>query len=146
MLLTKLDMFEETKINDDLNTMWKMLEEVVIWTADTVWLTVDVVEAFKVDGMVLNSVSSMELIKHLSVIKKEYYKSKYCKSKVAKNTAIRKAIDHHMENFCSDKEKMIKSILECLFCKVVLDHLVVNYELVIVSNEVKLKVDKIMEK
>ncbi|KAG9292284.1 hypothetical protein G9A89_009096 [Geosiphon pyriformis] len=103
------------------------------------------VKAFKVDSMVLNGVSSMELIKHLSVIRKGYHKSKYCKSKVAENIAIRKTIDCHMKNFCSNKEKMIKSILECLFHKMVLDHLVVDDELVIESNEIKLKVNRIME-
>ncbi|KAG9286600.1 hypothetical protein G9A89_005368 [Geosiphon pyriformis] len=94
-----------------------------------IWLAVDAVKAFKIDSMVLNSVSLMELIKHLLVVKKGYYKSKYYKSKIAKDTAIKKAIDCHMENFYSDKKKMIKSILECLFCKVVLDHLVVDNEL-----------------
>ncbi|KAG9297867.1 hypothetical protein G9A89_006808 [Geosiphon pyriformis] len=111
-----------------------------------VWLAINVVKASKVDGMVLNGISLMKLIKHLLVIRKEYCKSKYYEFKVAKNTAIRKAIDHYMENFCFDKEKMIKNILERLFCKVVLDYLVVDNELVIESNEVKLKVDRIMEK
>ncbi|KAG9297557.1 hypothetical protein G9A89_007632 [Geosiphon pyriformis] len=40
---------------------------------------------------------------------------------------------------------MIKSILKHPFCKVVLDYLVVDNELVIEPNKVKLKVDKIME-
>ncbi|KAG9284466.1 hypothetical protein G9A89_014070 [Geosiphon pyriformis] len=152
MLLVRLNMFEKVKINGDLNTIWKMLEETIIQTADTnsgnllnfnhfikVWLVINVVEASKIDGMVLNSVSLMELIKHLLVIRKEYHKSKYCEFKVAENTTIRKAIDHHMENFCSNKEKIIKSILECPFHKIVLDYLVVNNELVIMPNEVKLK-------
>ncbi|KAG9293954.1 hypothetical protein G9A89_019292 [Geosiphon pyriformis] len=64
---------------------------------------------------------------------------------VAENTAIRKAINHHMENFSSNKEHMIKSILKHLFHKVVLDYLVVDNKLVIDPDEVKLKVDKIMK-
>ncbi|KAG9296453.1 hypothetical protein G9A89_015045 [Geosiphon pyriformis] len=110
-----------------------------------IWLAVNAVEAFKVNSMILNGVNSMELIKHLLVIKKRYCKSKYYESKTTGDTAIRKAIDHYMENFCPDKRKMIKSILECPFCKVVLDYLVVDNELVIEPNKMKLKVDKIME-
>ncbi|KAG9285010.1 hypothetical protein G9A89_009820 [Geosiphon pyriformis] len=110
-----------------------------------VWLVINVVKASKVNSMVLNNVSSMKLIKHLLVIKKEYHKSKYYESKIVEDTAIRKTIDYCMENFCSDKKKMIKSILKCLFHKVVLDHLVMDNELVIEPNKVKLKIDKIME-
>ncbi|KAG9293612.1 hypothetical protein G9A89_005615 [Geosiphon pyriformis] len=191
--LARLDMFEEARVNSNLNTMWKLLKETIIQTVDTVfsriwyseydclknkqsskffklellvakvvkcwnfgdllnfnhlikiWLAVDTVKASKVDSMILNSISSMELIKHLSVIKKEYHKSKYYKSKIVEDTAIRKAIDHHIENLCSDKGKMIKSILECPFCKVVLDYLIVDDELVVEPNKVKLKIDKIMK-
>ncbi|KAG9307336.1 hypothetical protein G9A89_017164 [Geosiphon pyriformis] len=143
--LARLDMFEEARVNGNLNTMWKLLEKTIVQTADTVWLVVNAVEASKVNSMIWNSVSSMELIKHLSVIKKRYCKSKYYESKIAEDTAIKKTIDYCMENFCFDKEKMIKSILERLFCKVVLDHLIVDNELVVEPNKVKLKIDKIME-
>ncbi|KAG9299646.1 hypothetical protein G9A89_020817 [Geosiphon pyriformis] len=160
--LVRSDMFEETRVTGDLNTMWKLLKETILlvvkvvkcWNSGDflnfnclikVWLAVNAVKTSKVNSMVLNGVSSMKLIKHLSVIKKGYHKSKYYEFKVVEDTAIRKTIDHHMENFCSDKRKMIKSILECLFCKVVLDYLVMNDELVVKPNEVKLKVDKIME-
>ncbi|KAG9307014.1 hypothetical protein G9A89_003065 [Geosiphon pyriformis] len=153
MLLAKSDMFEEARVNGDLNTMWKMLEEAIVQAADTVfsriwyiWLAIDVVKASKIDGMVFNNVNLMKLIKHLLVIKKGYHKSKYCESKTAENTAIRKAIDCYMENFCFDKKKMIKSILKHPFCKVVLDHLVVDNELVIEPNEIKLKINRIMKK
>ncbi|KAG9307784.1 hypothetical protein G9A89_023349 [Geosiphon pyriformis] len=88
-----------------------------------------IIEASKINGMVLNGVSLMELIKHLSVIRKKYRKSKYCKFKVAEDTTIKKTINHHIKNFCFNKGKMIKSILECLFYKVVLDYLVVDDEL-----------------
>ncbi|KAG9307274.1 hypothetical protein G9A89_017102 [Geosiphon pyriformis] len=111
-----------------------------------VWLAVDTVEASKVNNMVLNSISLVKLIKHLSVVKKGYHKFKYYKFKVAENTAIRKAIDCHIENFCSDKGKIIKSILKHPFYKIVLDYLVVDNKLVIESNEVKLKIDKIMKR
>ncbi|KAG9306907.1 hypothetical protein G9A89_000775 [Geosiphon pyriformis] len=110
-----------------------------------VWLAIDGAEASKIDSIILTGVSSMELIKHLSIIRKKYQRSKYCESKIAKDTVIRKTINRYMENFCSDKEGMIKNILECLFCKVVLDYLVVDDELVVEPKKVMLKVDKIME-
>ncbi|KAG9285141.1 hypothetical protein G9A89_000642 [Geosiphon pyriformis] len=106
----------------------------------SVFISIGLVKASKVNGIVLNSVSLIELIKHLRVIKKRYRKSKYCKFKVAEDTVIKKAIDYYIENFCSNKGKIIKSILEYPFCKVVLDHLVVDNELVIEPNEVKLKI------
>ncbi|KAG9294020.1 hypothetical protein G9A89_019358 [Geosiphon pyriformis] len=129
-LLAKSDMFKEAKVNDNLNTMWKILEEAIVQTANTaffklfiakvvkcwnsdnilnfnclikIWLAIDVVKASKIDSIVLNSVSSMKLIKHLS------------------------------------------SILERPFHKMVLDHLVVNDELVIKPNKIKLKINKIMK-
>ncbi|KAG9302169.1 hypothetical protein G9A89_020603 [Geosiphon pyriformis] len=114
-------------------------------SSSKVWLAIDEVEASKINSMILTSVSSMDLIKHLSVIRKKYHKFKYCKSKIAKDTTIRKTIDQHMERFCSNKERMIKSVLKCLFYKIVLDHLVVNDELVFEPNEIKLKIDEIME-
>ncbi|KAG9293685.1 hypothetical protein G9A89_019022 [Geosiphon pyriformis] len=143
MLLAKSDIFKKARINELL-----VAKVVKCWNSGNllnfnhlikVWLTIDVIEASKVNGMVLNGVSLMKLIKYLLVIRKGYHKSKYCEFKVGENTTIRKAIDHHIKNFCSDKEKMIKSILECPFRKVVLDHLVIDDELVIEPNEVKLK-------
>ncbi|KAG9297114.1 hypothetical protein G9A89_019395 [Geosiphon pyriformis] len=94
--------------------------------------------------MVLVGVSSMKVVKHLFMVKKKYWKSKYFKLKTSEDTAIRKAINQHMDNFCSDKRLMIKSILDHLFHKVVLDYLVDN-KLVVEPDEIKLKVDEIME-
>ncbi|KAG9297172.1 hypothetical protein G9A89_019453 [Geosiphon pyriformis] len=122
-----------------------MLKEAIVQAVNTIWLAIDSIKASKIDSMILTGVSSVKLVKHLSVIKKKYWKSKYCKSKIAKNTAIRKVIDYHMENFCFDKERMIKSILECPFHKVVLDHLVMNNELVVEPIKMMLKIDEIME-
>ncbi|KAG9294844.1 hypothetical protein G9A89_008536 [Geosiphon pyriformis] len=96
--------------------------------------------------MFLVSVSLIEVVKHLSMVKKRYRKSKYFESKASKNAAIKKAIDWHMDNFCSDKRLIIKSILDCPFCKIVLDYLVVDDELVVKPDKVKLKVNEIMER
>ncbi|KAG9300564.1 hypothetical protein G9A89_000434 [Geosiphon pyriformis] len=50
-----------------------------------------------------------------------------------------------IENFELDKGYIIRSMLECFFHKVVLDHLVVNNELVLEPELVKSKVDTIIE-
>ncbi|KAG9299025.1 hypothetical protein G9A89_020338 [Geosiphon pyriformis] len=75
----------------------------------------------------------MSLVKHLFIVKKRYQKSKYYEFKAFEDTVIRKTIDHHIENFCSKKKQIIKSILDYLFYKVVLNHLVVGNELVVES-------------
>ncbi|KAG9292500.1 hypothetical protein G9A89_001573 [Geosiphon pyriformis] len=156
-LLARSDVFKKTRVNvQTANTVFSKIWyskydclrnkqsskffKLEMLVAKVVWLAINVIEASKIDSIVLNSVSSMELIKHLSMIKKGYYKSKYYESKIAENSAIKKAIDYRMENFCSNKKKIIKSILEHLFYKVVLDHLVVDDELVIKPNEIKLKI------
>ncbi|KAG9295868.1 hypothetical protein G9A89_006607 [Geosiphon pyriformis] len=135
-LLVRSDMFEEVRNNSNLNMMWRILEETIVqaankivkyWNSDNlldfnhlvkVWLAIDEVEAFKINGMVLAGVNSIDLVKHLLVIKKKYWRSKYCE---------------------------FKSILEHLFYKVVLDYLVVEDKLVFESDEVKLKVDEIIK-
>ncbi|KAG9302254.1 hypothetical protein G9A89_008745 [Geosiphon pyriformis] len=150
MLLARSDMFEEARINElfivKVVKCWNSGDLLNFNCLIKIWSAIDVVKASKVNGMVLNSVSSMELIKHLLVIRKKYCKSKYCESKIAKNTAIRNTIDYCMENFCFNKEKIIKSILEHSFPKVVLNHLVVDDELVIEHNKVKLKLSRIPNK
>ncbi|KAG9297748.1 hypothetical protein G9A89_011263 [Geosiphon pyriformis] len=111
--------------------------------ADT-WFKVDPSEASKVFGMVGDGVGSAGLISHLLKVRKQYRKSKYCESKMAKRFAIRDAIDKHMEKFETDKSGMIRSILERPFRKVVLDYLVVGDSLILEPDKVKLKVDEIM--
>ncbi|KAG9294854.1 hypothetical protein G9A89_008546 [Geosiphon pyriformis] len=104
-----------------------------------VWLKINEVEVSKTANIVLINVSLMKVVKHLSIIKKKYQKSKYLESKTSENAVIKKAIDWCINNFCSDKGLMIKSILNCPFCKVVLDYLVIDNKLVVESDKVKLK-------
>ncbi|KAG9291416.1 hypothetical protein G9A89_021834 [Geosiphon pyriformis] len=111
--------------------------------ADT-WFKVDSSKASKVLGMIRDSVGSAGLISYLSKVRKQYRKSKYYESEVAKRSAIRDAIDKCMEKFDTDKSRMIWSILEWPFCKVVLDYLVVGDSLILEPNKVKLKVNDIM--
>ncbi|KAG9289268.1 hypothetical protein G9A89_007513 [Geosiphon pyriformis] len=62
------------------------------------------------------------------------------KSKLAQET-----IEKRMEKFCFDKDSIIRSVLGWPFWKAVLDHLVVDDELVLESEEVKLKIDRIIK-
>ncbi|KAG9300576.1 hypothetical protein G9A89_000757 [Geosiphon pyriformis] len=78
-------------------------------------------------------------------IRKSYCAFKLAKSLAAKEANIRSAINRRMESFEINKSHTIRNVLECFFCKVVLDHLVVNNELILESNSVKSKINIIME-
>ncbi|KAG9287170.1 hypothetical protein G9A89_003018 [Geosiphon pyriformis] len=67
------------------------------------------------------------------------------KSKLAKKTSIKNAVEKCMEKFCLDKDGIIRSVLDYLFYKVVLDYLVVDDELVLEPKKMKSDVDKIMK-
>ncbi|KAG9302251.1 hypothetical protein G9A89_008742 [Geosiphon pyriformis] len=82
------------------------------------------------------------LIANVSVFLDEFA---LLESKCAKESQIRQAITRHMESFVLDKGHTIRSILEHLFHKVMLDHLVVSDELVLEPELVKSRVDVVME-
>ncbi|KAG9300360.1 hypothetical protein G9A89_009984 [Geosiphon pyriformis] len=65
--------------------------------------------------------------------------------KHAEEFCIKTAINKKIKNFEFDKSHTIRSVLECPFCKVVLDYLIVNNELVLKPNLVKSKIDMIMK-
>ncbi|KAG9296577.1 hypothetical protein G9A89_015169 [Geosiphon pyriformis] len=109
------------------------------------WSVVDFEEASIFHAIIDNGAGYNAILGHLSSVRKSYHRSKYFKSKNTKDAAIRKAVNKHMENFCTDKGHMIKNILEWPFRKVVLDHLIVENDLVLEPNEVKSTVDTIME-
>ncbi|KAG9285321.1 hypothetical protein G9A89_010796 [Geosiphon pyriformis] len=140
-LLAQSYAFGTAKNNSDLDMMWKVLKEAMIQAATRnfgdllnfdhlvkVWVFINEVEVFEVTGMIFKSVSSANLIK-----------SKYYESKLAEDNDIRKTINCHIKNFCSDKEQIIKSILKYPFCKIVLDHLVIENKIVIGPKKIKLK-------
>ncbi|KAG9297612.1 hypothetical protein G9A89_011127 [Geosiphon pyriformis] len=64
----------------------------------------------------------------------------------AEESYIKWAITSRMESFELDKGHIIRNVLEHLFCKVVLDHLVVGNELVLEPDLVKSRVDEIIER
>ncbi|KAG9286901.1 hypothetical protein G9A89_012451 [Geosiphon pyriformis] len=109
------------------------------------WLTLDYNEACGVLDIVQRNKKLIDVFKQLSMVRKKYRKSKLYELKLAEEAFIRKAIEKRIESFCLNKDSMIKSILNKLFCKVVLDHLVVDNELVLDPKEVLFSVDKIIE-
>ncbi|KAG9306139.1 hypothetical protein G9A89_016043 [Geosiphon pyriformis] len=82
----------------------------------------------------------------LAKAKKSYCSLKFLESKCAEESSIKQAIGKRMESFELNKGHTIRSVLERLFRKVVLDHLVVEEELILEPDLVKSKVDEIMER
>ncbi|KAG9297001.1 hypothetical protein G9A89_008587 [Geosiphon pyriformis] len=109
------------------------------------WLALDAGKALVLEDMVRGGQKVEDLLSYLLLVRKGYRKSKIIESKLLQETTIRKAIERHIKQFCSDKRSMIRSVLDQPFQKVVLDHLVVNDELILEPKEVRSSVDKIME-
>ncbi|KAG9303124.1 hypothetical protein G9A89_005082 [Geosiphon pyriformis] len=109
------------------------------------WSTLDATKALVLMDMIQSGQKKDAVLKFLSVIKKEYRKSKLYESNLAQEASIREAIEKRMRKFCSNKGSMIRSVLNQPFRKVVLDHLVINNKLILEPEEIKLKVDIIME-
>ncbi|KAG9285913.1 hypothetical protein G9A89_013338 [Geosiphon pyriformis] len=86
----------------------------------------------------------MVLFKYLSSNRKEYRKSKMFESRLAEEVSIRRAVERHIESFAFNKGSMIRSVLDQPFCKIILDHLVVDDGLVLEPVEVKSKVNEII--
>ncbi|KAG9286689.1 hypothetical protein G9A89_012239 [Geosiphon pyriformis] len=94
----------------------------------------------------LNAINASVVIRSvLFRVRKLYCSSKLSELKCAEESHIRSVVSRRMESFEVDKDYTIRSVLECSFHKVVLDHLVANNELVLEPNLVKSKVDVIME-
>ncbi|KAG9307135.1 hypothetical protein G9A89_016963 [Geosiphon pyriformis] len=104
------------------------------------WSTLDEDKACAFSNLVRLDEDSGILLKHLFLFCKEYRKSKMFESRLAEEAFVKKAIEKCMESFTFNKKCMIKSILDRPFCKVVLDHLVVDKSLVLVSAETRKQV------
>ncbi|KAG9295162.1 hypothetical protein G9A89_006143 [Geosiphon pyriformis] len=111
-----------------------------------VWSTINSKRVSKGCTMFDNSESRESIFQHLLRVKKLYRKSKYYESKMTRDISIRKAIDKHIKIFSSNKEHMIKSVLEWPFKKVVLDHLIVDDKLILEPKKVLSAVNDIMER
>ncbi|KAG9293874.1 hypothetical protein G9A89_019212 [Geosiphon pyriformis] len=85
------------------------------------------------------------ILHHVLGVKRIYRRSKCHEFRIARDNFIRKAVLKCMENFCSDKRQMIKSILNQPFRKMVLNYLIVNNELILEPQAVKSLIDTIIE-
>ncbi|KAG9290489.1 hypothetical protein G9A89_002464 [Geosiphon pyriformis] len=89
---------------------------------------------------VVNSgASSNHICSALFGAKKSYCTAKLTESLKAKKANIRSAIDRRIESFEINKGYIIRSVLECFFRKVALDHLIVDNKLILKSDLVKSK-------
>ncbi|KAG9285722.1 hypothetical protein G9A89_002289 [Geosiphon pyriformis] len=109
------------------------------------WSSVDNVKFSVVQNLVDSGAGSDRICFTLFGARKFYRASKLTEFLRTKDVNIRSAIDRRMENFEVNKDHIIRSVLEHSFCKVVLDHLVINNDLILEPGLVKSKVDVIME-
>ncbi|KAG9284437.1 hypothetical protein G9A89_023694 [Geosiphon pyriformis] len=109
------------------------------------WYRLDSVDTLPVRSLFLSGSSFNAICSELAKAKKSYHSSKLLESKHAEESYMRQAIKRRMESFEMNKDHIIRSVLERLFHKVVLDHLVNNEELVLEPELVKSKMDEIME-
>ncbi|KAG9298455.1 hypothetical protein G9A89_003678 [Geosiphon pyriformis] len=101
------------------------------------WLILDADKALVLRNMVYADQKMIDILKYLSIVRKGYRKSKIYESKLVQEASIKAAIEKCMEKFCLNKNNMIRSV--------VLDYLVVNDELVLDPDGIKLNVDRIIE-
>ncbi|KAG9289447.1 hypothetical protein G9A89_008008 [Geosiphon pyriformis] len=87
------------------------------------WMSLDNDRTSKVWIMINGGTKIEDIVHHISVVKKEYRRSKYHKSRVVKDKFIRAAF----------------------FRKVVFDHLIINDKLILKPQTVKFSIDTIME-
>ncbi|KAG9301143.1 hypothetical protein G9A89_012526 [Geosiphon pyriformis] len=109
------------------------------------WNSLDCDRASVIQSMITSGMNFGHVCSALLDVRKSYHASKLAKSQCAKDANIRSAIDKRMKSFKVNKGHTIRSMFKCLFCKVVLDHLVVDNELILEPDLVRSKVDIIME-
>ncbi|KAG9295125.1 hypothetical protein G9A89_006106 [Geosiphon pyriformis] len=95
------------------------------------WLNANESKALEVQNMLNSNANSADIFVCLSRFRKNYHCSKIHKAKAVEAATIRHAIDKRIENFCTDKSSIIKSILDKPFYKMVFDHLVIDNKLVL---------------
>ncbi|KAG9306333.1 hypothetical protein G9A89_018216 [Geosiphon pyriformis] len=170
-LLSLGEVFSGAEIRGNVDAMWAVLVEAVVNFADVTfsrhwfsefkcsrnkhssrffglefkWSTLDNAKAHAFKDLVGSGVKSDVVVRHLSLVCRDYRRSKMFESRLAEEASVRKVIEKRMDNFCSDKNSMIRSVLEKPFRKVVLNHLIVDDDLVLLPEEVKSSVDGIME-
>ncbi|KAG9296264.1 hypothetical protein G9A89_014856 [Geosiphon pyriformis] len=173
-ILTNAEMFFDkftTAVKfSDLDAMWDVLHRIVVLSANKIFrkkwfkdfdsvftkvfskfhrlefLVLKIVKVSCEGNDFINSgATSSHVYSVLSGMKKSYYASKLAESLATKETNIRVAINKRIKGFKINKDHTIRSVLECSFRKVVLDHLVVKNKLILKPNLVKSKINIIIE-
>ncbi|KAG9307176.1 hypothetical protein G9A89_017004 [Geosiphon pyriformis] len=103
------------------------------------WNSLDTEKASIIQAFVNSSADSGHIHSALFSIRKSYYVSKMAKSLRAEESSIQSAIEKRIENFVVNKGHIIHSVLEHLFQKVVLDHLVSNDSLIVDPVDTKIR-------
>ncbi|KAG9292763.1 hypothetical protein G9A89_001293 [Geosiphon pyriformis] len=101
-----------------------------------VWVSLDSVNAFVIKSFFLLRSYFDAIRSALAKVRKSYHFLKMIELLV---------IDKRMKNFELNKGQTIRSVLEQPFCKVILNHLIVNEDLILEPGLVKFYVDRIME-
>ncbi|KAG9289874.1 hypothetical protein G9A89_015454 [Geosiphon pyriformis] len=109
------------------------------------WNSLDSDRTLVIQSLIASDMNSGQVHSALLGVRKSYHAFKLVKSQCAKEAHIRSAIDKKMESFGVNKNHTIKSVFEHPFHKVVLNHLIVNDELILESDLIKSEVDVIME-
>ncbi|KAG9292063.1 hypothetical protein G9A89_017963 [Geosiphon pyriformis] len=146
------DDFVASKHFSDLDTMWDTICKMMCLSANENiggafeslmghWETLDANKALLIQVLVDSGVSLDCVYLVFFSVQKSYYVSKLAEFLQAEKLRIKLAIDRQIENFVVDKGHTIRSVLKYPFQKVVLDHLVVENELILESNLVKAKMD-----
>ncbi|KAG9297095.1 hypothetical protein G9A89_019376 [Geosiphon pyriformis] len=150
--LKNIDMFNNAKDNKNLDTMWEILKEVIINSADYVFSRY----WFSEFDCPKNKQSSKFFKLELLMVKLVKCLSSGQESKTVYLFKIWSTLDskgvfkaYTMFNNSKGRGSILQHLLECLkqpFKKIVLDHLIVDNELILESKKVKSAVDSIMEK
>ncbi|KAG9305299.1 hypothetical protein G9A89_007794, partial [Geosiphon pyriformis] len=115
------DEFVTAKQFSDLDAMWDIVHKISSWF-------------YKLELLVSKLVKASQLVsgRDFALLLDTWNRLDFLlKSKHAEESRIRQAIERRMESFEVDKDYTIRSVLECPFHKVILDHLVDEEELVL---------------
>ncbi|KAG9288753.1 hypothetical protein G9A89_023050 [Geosiphon pyriformis] len=169
-----LDKFAKAVTFSDLDAMWAVVRKIMVFLVNSTFskkwfksfnsvFTKEFSRFYKLELLVSKlikaSCSASTEVKSLFIsgssfdvvcsklvkARKFYCSSKLLKLRHAEEFHIKQAICKRIENFELDKSHIIRSVLEHPFRKMVLNHLVVNKELVLEPKLVKFKIDMIIE-
>ncbi|KAG9304324.1 hypothetical protein G9A89_019886 [Geosiphon pyriformis] len=134
----------ELLISKLIKASWSICHDKFISLLD-VWGFLDVDNASVVRSLFLSSSPLNTIRSALFKVRKTYCSLKIAKSRCVEKSQIKLAIEKRMESFKLNKDHTIWSVLEHPFCKVILDHLVVDDKLILEPGPVRSRVNNIME-